>query len=447
MAQIFVSAGHGGFEDGVQDPGYVLGNTTEAAQMALLRDMVLAELRSQGSNAERVPDGLSAAETITWINDRCDPSDVALELHAGVFPDPTERGAAVFYVVNNEARKAQAELLLRNLLQAVPQLPSRGVQPDSEFASGSFAFSRQIGCPSLLMEVITITNAEDLALLQNQRRDFAIGIAAGLKGWSDLVNTQQVSGDYPPVAINVNGRAYPEPGIIIDDRSYVPIDIVGLLGLNLSDLTEVQRVLYGDQVYIRAADFSNYNVKVEWQGSTRTVFLQSSFQLPFCPGRADLIMGRGATTEAQLSAFMTRLNSSVANLNRDLPRLYREEASIEGVNYDIAFCQMLVETNELNNAQILSQNNFGGLASSTGDANGASFPSSQIGVRAQIQHLKAYGSVEPLVLRLVDPRFDFVRRGIAPLVHMLSGRWQPDPDYGDKIMGYLRQLYGNSQFG
>ena len=40
-------------------------------------------------------------------------------------------------------------------------------------------------------------------------------------------------------------------------------------------------------------------------------------------------------------------------------------------------------------------------------------------------------------------RFDFVRRGIAPLVSMLSDRWKPDPDYGNKIMRYLQQLYGS----
>jgi hypothetical protein len=294
MAQIFVSAGHGGNENGMPDPGYVLGNTTEAAQMQSLRDMVLAELRNQGYDAVRVPNELSAAQTITWINERCDPQDVAIELHTGVFPDMTVEGAAAYYVVNNQARRAQAEIVLKNLLQTVPQLQNRGVQPDVEFASGSSAFSRQIGCPSLLLEVMTITNPNDLELLQDQRRDFAIGIAEGLRVWSDLVNTQQIAGDYPPVALTVNGQVYPDPGIIITDRSYVPVNVIGLLGLNLAQLADVQRVLYNDQVYLRAADLKDHNVKVEWQGETRTVFLKSASQLPFCPGRMDVIMGQGA---------------------------------------------------------------------------------------------------------------------------------------------------------
>ncbi len=63
MAQIFVSAGHGGFEDGVLDPGYVLPDTTEAAEMKWLRDMVLAELRSQGYTAVTLPDGSTPTTT------------------------------------------------------------------------------------------------------------------------------------------------------------------------------------------------------------------------------------------------------------------------------------------------------------------------------------------------------------------------------------------------
>ena len=102
---------------------------------------------------------------------------------------------------------------------------------------------------------------------------------------------------------------------------------------------------------------------------------------------------------------------------------------------------MLVETKELTATQTVAQNNFGGIGSATGGTVGASFPSAQIGVRAHIQHLKAYGSVEPLVLRVVDPRFNFVRRGVAPLVEMLTGRWNSTPDYGERILAYVRRLY------
>ncbi|HEY9837461.1 MAG TPA: glucosaminidase domain-containing protein, partial [Vampirovibrionales bacterium] len=121
-------------------------------------------------------------------------------------------------------------------------------------------------------------------------------------------------------------------------------------------------------------------------------------------------------------------------------------AAIEGINYDIAFCQMCLETNFLRfNGEIQpTQNNFAGLGSVGGGNTAASFPSARIGVRAHIQHLKAYASIEPLVMEQVDPRFRFVARGIAPLLEQLSGRWAADLQYGQKILALLRRLYESS---
>jgi hypothetical protein len=157
----------------------------------------------------------------------------------------------------------------------------------------------------------------------------------------------------------------------------------------------------------------------------------------------DRIMGTGSASEVQLSQFMGRINPAAVNTYRDLPRLYREEAAIEGVNHDIAFCQMLVETNSLSFGGSLNpaQNNFGGIGAPTGGPEGSSFPSARVGVRAHIQHLKAYGGIDPLVQRQVDPRFTFVTRGIAPLVEQLTGRWNANPEYGRQIMAFMRRLY------
>jgi len=45
------------------------------------------------------------------------------------------------------------------------------------------------------------------------------------------------------------------------------------------------------------------------------------------------------------------------------------------------------------------------------------------------------------VQAVVDPRFNFVARGVAPLVSLLSGRWAADPQYGDKLLAVLKRLY------
>lgn len=164
-------------------------------------------------------------------------------------------------------------------------------------------------------------------------------------------------------------------------------------------------------------------------------------------GRIDRIMGDGATSEVQLLRLL-RLNKAPLNLYGDLPAIYREEAAIEGVNYDIAFCQMCLETGFLQFGGDVKpeQNNFGGIGAIGNGVRGDSFSDRRIGVRAQIQHLKAYATTKPLVQPLVDPRFSLVKRGTAPLLGQLSGRWAEDTNYDKKIMAILRRLYNLSGF-
>jgi hypothetical protein len=166
------------------------------------------------------------------------------------------------------------------------------------------------------------------------------------------------------------------------------------------------------------------------------------------PGQIDRIMGRGSASEVQLIMFLKSHHPQGLAAFADLPKLYREEAIIEGVNADIAFAQMCVETNFLRFGNLIKpeQNNFAGLGGIGDTPEGASFRDTRIGVRAHIQHLKAYASAEPLVQESVDPRFRFVRRGVAPLVEQLSGRWSADRLYGRKIKAVLRLLYESAGF-
>jgi hypothetical protein len=169
---------------------------------------------------------------------------------------------------------------------------------------------------------------------------------------------------------------------------------------------------------------------------------RDQFCVPMITGQIDRIMGEGLTSEVQLLRLL-RLNNAPLTLYGDLPKIYRDEAAIEGVNYDIAFCQMCLETGFLVfDGDVRSeQNNFGGIGAIGNGVRGDSFSDRRIGVRAQIQHLKAYATTKPLVQPLVDPRFGLVKRGIAPLLGQLSGRWAEDINYDKKIMAILRRLY------
>jgi hypothetical protein len=139
--------------------------------------------------------------------------------------------------------------------------------------------------------------------------------------------------------------------------------------------------------------------------------------------------------------LLTNPNANKSEV-RKIARCYISEAAAEDVNHDVAFCQMCVETNYLRFGGDVAgwQNNFCGLGATGGRAAGASFESVQIGVRAHIQHLKAYASRMPLNQPVVDPGFDRVRRGSAIHVEDLAGRWATDPYYGTTIRKKLQVL-------
>jgi hypothetical protein len=445
MAQIFISAGHGGLEGGVRDVGARIGGTSEAQEMIALRDLIVPELRSRGYDVLSVPDDLNAAQSIDWINARVRPGAVALEIHAEQFSNQATRGATVYHISNNRDRRDQAELILLALLKEVPELPSRGVRPDTASATGRLAFCRETLCPAMLAEIAYLTNPKDFALLTERRRNFAVGLANGLAAWSRAVtgSSPPTSADptYPPVNIELNGGAYDEKGILISGNSYIPIDLANLLGADLTTIADVRRVRYRGTVYVKAIDIKPFIVSIGWDAASRTLKLRSAAMLNICPGTIDLIMKHGSTTETQLAIFLRQENETALDRFPDLPKLYREESTVEGVNYDVAFCQMCVETDFLRFPGLVKpfQNNFADLADGAG--NFASFDSARLGVRAQVQHLKAYASTEPLVREKIDPRFDFVKRGVAPLVGQLSNLWAADPIYGDKILARLGELY------
>jgi N-acetylmuramoyl-L-alanine amidase len=110
MTRIFLSAGHGGFENGARDPGIIAGGTTEAQEIIRIRDLVVSELRSRDLQVITVPDDLSQTQTIDWINTHSRLGDMALELQTGGSSNPLIRGATAFYIAGNQARKKRCRI-------------------------------------------------------------------------------------------------------------------------------------------------------------------------------------------------------------------------------------------------------------------------------------------------------------------------------------------------
>ncbi len=155
------------------------------------------------------------------------------------------------------------------------------------------------------------------------------------------------------------------------------------------------------------------------------------------------IMGAGITGEKRLAMFLYKHNKAITRDSAlKIASLYIKEAKSEGVNYDVAFAQMCLETGFLKFGGDVNktQNNFCGLGVTGNGVKGLSFPTVQMGIRAHIQHLKAYASTENLKNNIVDKRFKFVKRGSVKEITQLGGKWATDPDYGTKIKSLLERL-------
>lgn len=125
-----------------------------------------------------------------------------------------------------------------------------------------------------------------------------------------------------------------------------------------------------------------------------------------------------------------------------------EEAIAEGVKPEVVFTQCMKETAFLKYGGEVNPNqyNFAGIGA-TGSVHGATFENVRMGIRAQVQHLKAYGSLDTLINQCVDPRFNLVSRGSAKYVEWLGKKenptgsgWATSKNYGHDIVNMINVL-------
>ena len=157
-----------------------------------------------------------------------------------------------------------------------------------------------------------------------------------------------------------------------------------------------------------------------------------------------LIAAPGVKSATQLTNFFLANNpQSDKKKIKKLATYYVHEGAYEGINSDVAFVQMCLETGFLRYGGLVTadMNNFCGLGSIDSTNRGERFATPQLGVRAHIQHLHAYGTTVPLKGKLIDNRYKYVQpRGKAPDIFGLSGTWASDKQYGDKLYGLLVKL-------
>ena len=130
-------------------------------------------------------------------------------------------------------------------------------------------------------------------------------------------------------------------------------------------------------------------------------------------------------------------------------QIYYEEAEKEGIKAEVAFAQAMKETGwlQFKGDVKAEQYNFAGMGATGNRVTGESFKDVREGVRAQIQHLKAYGSTKNLNQTCVDNRFKYVERGCSIYVEWLgipnnpkNKGWAAADGYGVDIVKMVQKM-------
>lgn len=180
--------------------------------------------------------------------------------------------------------------------------------------------------------------------------------------------------------------------------------------------------------------------------SCRTAPTDKQMPLPEAEAKtiSRCITGTPVMSAAELSSFFLRKEPDAdADMARRMAVYYVKEGADEGINSDVAFAQMCLETGFLKFGNLVTKDmhNYCGLGAIGPGQNGERFDSEQMGVRAHIQHLNAYGDIDDLVHPLIDRRYRYVvPRGKAKTVFDLAGTWAADREYGVKLDRILTEM-------
>lgn len=155
------------------------------------------------------------------------------------------------------------------------------------------------------------------------------------------------------------------------------------------------------------------------------------------------ILGTNVATVERMYQFVKSQNSS---FDREIAEQFIAVSTRYGLRGDIALCQSIIETGWFKytggTAVTPDDHNYCGLGVTTLGQKGCQFSTVEEGVTAQVQHLYAYACTKaiPAGETLVDPRFKYVTRGIAPNWEDLSGRWAASTTYGSKIIAMYNDM-------
>ena len=204
------------------------------------------------------------------------------------------------------------------------------------------------------------------------------------------------------------------------------------------------RKAFGNDLKAYYTHFLKYGLKEGRDGSSMTSF-EGYIMSPAFSSYEDASAHYARTVGEQAYPVSVYKNKGAATVKEFCKILY-EEAVSEGVCPEVLYAQVMKETGYLKFGNLVKadQCNFGGIGATGHGHPGYTFANVKEGLRAQVQHLKAYASTEPLNNPCVDPRFRFVSRGCAPKTTDLNGRWAvPGTGYGESLNAIVKAVIGD----
>lgn len=211
-----------------------------------------------------------------------------------------------------------------------------------------------------------------------------------------------------------------------------------------------------------------YNV-YDWNGQVvysyvsvkpeQEVVKKEVYDLDF-PIKTKIIDKSKSVAEDELSKAIECIKKNNPDFDVEIANTFYKLAPIYDIDPTMAISQSILETGWFkftDSAVRPEQHNYCGLGVTSNGVGGESFNTIENGVRAQLQHLYAYGCADALPsveTEIIDPRFKYVTRGIAPYWEQLAGRWavpgfdgddaetsmNNETTYGQKILKISKQI-------
>ncbi|MCC8081986.1 MAG: N-acetylmuramoyl-L-alanine amidase [Lachnospiraceae bacterium] len=406
-------------------------------------------------------------------------ADVYVAIHLNSASNTSANGAEVYYPNSNynaevgETGEALATSILEQLVEL--GLADRGIKLNDDdgytYPDGSTADdytvinnSKLYGFPGIIVEHAFLTNESDVSTyLSSESGLQSLGVADA----TGIANYFGLSKSAPTVYDGVDYAAVYDYEYYIsnyedlaaafgDDAGAALLHFVtygmsegrqasedfdvSIYKANYYDLQQA----YGDDLVLYYLHYINYGEK---EGRNATTMIYTP------------IMNEPTTTVLQMMSYYNA-NASYPSYYSDSDaatiyqfcQIYYEECVAEGVDPAVAFCQAMKETGFLKfgGSVPISAYNFCGLGATDSNSSGyATFSTVRLGIRAHVQHLKAYGSTDSLNNTCVDPRFSLVTRGSAIYVEWLGQNenpngygWATSVGYGYSIRDdYMARLY------